>query len=178
MEHFDLLNCLLCMSCGWYATLNALYKLLLPVRAMNQNEWLRLKNGVPLLLLVMTPGLGWSVAVSGWSSMLYRYLMLVDWEGECVDIHLFYGHHEIANFAVDRIWRNIPVLIWYIGDCMVSITNINNGIKEPICGHQNCNTGWLIIFSEYVKRREFLYARVIIGVNTILDHIDTSVIFT
>ena len=26
----------------------------------------------------------------------------------------------------------------YIGECIVSIFNINIGIKEPTCGYQNC----------------------------------------
>ena len=56
---------------------------------------------------------------------------------------------------------------------MVSIININNGIKEPTHGYQNCNTSQILIFGGYVKVRESLYTRVIIWVNTILNHIDT-----
>ena len=32
----------------------------------------------------------------------------------------------------------------YIGECLVLIININNGIKEPTCGHQYCNTSQFI----------------------------------
>jgi serine/threonine protein kinase len=31
-----------------------------------------------------------------------------------------------------------PMLDQYIGECIVSIININNGLKEPTCGYQNC----------------------------------------
>ena len=55
---------------------------------------------------------------------------------------------------------------------MASITNINNGTKEPTHGYQNCNTNQISIFDEYVKVRESLYARVITWVNLILNHID------
>ena len=58
---------------------------------------------------------------------------------------------------------------------MVSIININNGIEEPTCGYQTCNTSQILIFGGYVKVRESLYARVIVWVNTILNRIDTRV---
>ena len=45
---------------------------------------------------------------------------------------------------------------------MVSIINTNNDIKEPTCGHQNCNTNQILIFCEYVKVRESLYIQIII----------------
>ena len=53
---------------------------------------------------------------------------------------------------------------------MVSSININNGIKEPTRGYQNCN---ISLIDGYVKVRESLYTRVIIWVITILNHIDT-----
>ena len=61
----------------------------------------------------------------------------------------------------------------YIGECMVSIININNGVKEPTHGYQNCNTNQILIFGGYVKVRESLYTQVIIWVNAILNYIDT-----
>ena len=63
------------------------------------------------------------------------------------------------------------------GECMISINNINNGVKEPTCLYQNCHTNQILIVSGYVKVRESLYTRVIIGVNTILNHIDTRVFY-
>ena len=54
----------------------------------------------------------------------------------------------------------------YIGECMISIIRINNGIKEPIRGYQNCNTNQILIFGGYVKVRESLYTRVVIWVST------------
>ena len=47
----------------------------------------------------------------------------------------------------------------YIGECMVSIININNVIKEPIQGYQNCNTNQILIFGGYDKVREFMYSQ-------------------
>ena len=48
-----------------------------------------------------------------------------------------------------------------IGECMVSIINISNGIKEPTCGHQNCDTEQMLIFGGYVKVTEYSYAQVL-----------------
>ena len=59
---------------------------------------------------------------------------------------------------------------------MISIININNGIKEPTHGYQNCKTNRTLVFGRYLKAREYLYARVIIWVDTILDHIDIEAI--
>ena len=64
----------------------------------------------------------------------------------------------------------------YIGECMVSIININDGIKEPTWEYQICNTSQKLIFGGYVKVRESFYTQVIIWVDTILNHIDTTVI--
>ena len=58
--------------------------------------------------------------------------------------------------------RNQPVLVGYIGKCMVSRIIINYGIKKPICGHQNSNTGQIFIFGGNVEVREPLCTRVII----------------
>ena len=46
---------------------------------------------------------------------------------------------------------------------MVSIININNGIKEPTCGYQNCNTSEILIFGGYAKVRECLYTKLLFG---------------
>ena len=62
------------------------------------------------------------------------------------------------------------------GECMVSVINSNNRIKEPTHGYQNCHTSQLLIFVGYVKARESLYTRVIIWVDTILYHINTRAI--
>ena len=62
-------------------------------------------------------------------------------------------------------------LDWYIGECIVSKININNGIRAHTQGYQNCNISHILIFGGYViKVRESLY---IIWVNTILNHIDS-----
>ena len=55
-----------------------------------------------------------------------------------------------------------PVLVWYIGECTVSIININNGIKDPTCGYQNCNTSQILIFSGQDKRI-FVYPSYYLG---------------
>ena len=50
---------------------------------------------------------------------------------------------------------------------MVSIININNGIKEPSTrGDQNCITSQILLFGGYLKVRD-------IWANTIIKHIDT-----
>ena len=59
-----------------------------------------------------------------------------------------------------------------MGECI----NVNNGVKEPAHGYQKCNTSLKLDFGGYVKVRESLYIRVIIWVNTILNHIDTRAI--
>ena len=67
-----------------------------------------------------------------------------------------------------------PVLVYCTGECMGSMININNGIQKPTYGYQNCNTNQKLICGGYVNVRESLCTRVIIWVNTILDHIDTT----
>ena len=47
----------------------------------------------------------------------------------------------------------------YIGECMVSIININYDVKEPTCGYQNCYITRIVIFGGYCKVRESLYAQ-------------------
>ena len=43
-------------------------------------------------------------------------------------------------------------------------------------GYQNCNTSQIFIFGGHLKVRESLYTRVIIWVNTTLNHFDTRAI--
>ena len=51
--------------------------------------------------------------------------------------------------------------------------NINNGLKEPSCGHQNCNISQILICGGVSQdERIFAYRRM----NTMLNHIDTRVI--
>ena len=38
-----------------------------------------------------------------------------------------------------------PMLTWHIGECLVSIVNINNNIKKPTRGYQMCNTNQMLI---------------------------------
>ena len=64
----------------------------------------------------------------------------------------------------------------YIGGCMVSISNINNGIKEPTHGYQICNTNHIFILGGYLRLKKSLYTQVIIWISVILNHIDTKVI--
>ena len=61
-----------------------------------------------------------------------------------------------------RIARLRQTLVWYIGECIVSIININNAIKEPICGYQDYKTNQIVISSGHEKARESLHTQVII----------------
>ena len=80
--------------------------------------------------------------------------------------------HHLSSVS-KKIWTN-PMLDWCIGEFVVSIIIINNGIKVFTCGYWNCNTNQILIFGGYVKVRESLYTLVIIGVhNNILNHTDT-----
>ena len=58
---------------------------------------------------------------------------------------------------------------------MVSIINTNNGIKEPIRRYQNYNISQILIFDGYVKVKESLNVQIDFWINTILNHINTSV---
>ena len=71
-----------------------------------------------------------------------------------------------------------PMLHQYIGECVVTIINTDNGIKEPTSGYQNCLNIQMLIFGGYLKIRDSLYARVITWVNTILNHIDARVVLS
>ena len=45
------------------------------------------------------------------------------------------------------------MLVWYIGECMASIININIGIKESTGGYENCSSTQIFIFGGYFKVR-------------------------
>ena len=68
------------------------------------------------------------------------------------------------------------VLHQYIGECMVSIITINNGITEPTPGYQNVIPGkyWYLVGMS--RGENLLSTWVIMWVNTILNHIDTTAI--
>ena len=57
---------------------------------------------------------------------------------------------------------------------MVLIININNGIKEPTHGYQNFNTNHILIVSGYLKMYKYFHGLVIVWVNTILNHVNTT----
>lgn len=51
----------------------------------------------------------------------------------------------------------------YIGDeCVVSIINIDNGVKKPTHGYQNRNTNQILIFDECVDVKKHLSTQVMI----------------
>ena len=62
-------------------------------------------------------------------------------------------------------------LVWHIGECMVSIININDDIKEPTQGYQDCYSHSNIDVQWVCLVRESLYIRVIIWINTIVNRI-------
>ena len=43
--------------------------------------------------------------------------------------------------------------------------------------HLHCNMYQILIFGGYVKVREYLYTRIIVWVDAILNHIETSAIY-
>ena len=68
---------------------------------------------------------------------------------------------KVFNYTL-FLWKEIiiqmlinVVLVWYISECTVAITNINNGIKEPMCGYQNCDTSRTLILDGFVIAREY-----------------------
>ena len=60
---------------------------------------------------------------------------------------------------------------WWTGVCMVSTIHINSDINEPSLGYQISISIKHQYFGGYVKVREFLYTRVIIRINTIMNHV-------
>ena len=55
------------------------------------------------------------------------------------------------------------MLVWYIGEYMASVININIGIREPTRGYQNCHTSQILVFDGYVKVRIFVYRSSYLG---------------
>ena len=53
--------------------------------------------------------------------------------------------------ATSQVVGLLPMLQWYISECMVSIIKIKNGIEKPTHGYQNCNTNQILIFGGYDK---------------------------
>lgn len=45
---------------------------------------------------------------------------------------------------------------WYISEFMMSLINIHNATKEPICGYENCNISQRLVLGGYLKARESL----------------------
>ena len=45
-----------------------------------------------------------------------------------------------TSMNISSFHRSTPVLVWYTGECMVSVINSNEGIKEPTHGYEDCNT--------------------------------------
>lgn len=66
-----------------------------------------------------------------------------------------------VNAPVQHVY--LPLLDPYIGECMVSTTNINDGIKELNQGYQICNTSQISIFDGYLNEEESLNTRLIFG---------------
>ena len=57
-----------------------------------------------------------------------------------------------TSMNISSFHRSTPVLVWYTGECMVSVINSNEGIKEPTHGYQDCNTTHILVFGAYVQR--------------------------
>ena len=57
----------------------------------------------------------------------------------------------------------LPLLDRCIGECMISIININDGIKELSQGYQICNTNQISIFDGYLYAKESLNIRLLFG---------------
>lgn len=77
--------------------------------------------------------------------------------GECVLIIGTTSNPQVC--MLPNIGLNfIPLLVWYIyiGKCMVTLINIDDGIKGSIYGYQICNTSHILI-SVGTSRRESLY---------------------
>ena len=116
------------------------------------------------------------------SSMTPMLMLIVD----VSRIHLYVGSTLVALphprgrcYEPKILWKGggcCPMLGWYIGECMVSLININNDIKELACGYQNFHTAQILIFNEYVKVRETFCTQVINCVHIIMSHSDTWVI--
>ena len=65
-------------------------------------------------------------------------------------------------FVWSKRWMRLrPMLDQYIRKCLVSIINIDNGITKHTRGYQNCNTCQVLMFSGYVKVRDYFKSPVI-----------------
>ena len=64
---------------------------------------------------------------------------------------------DLRAFAPLYVIVFLAILDQYIGDYMVSIINIYNGIKELTHGYQNCDTNHILIFGRYLGERIFIY---------------------
>lgn len=82
---------------------------------------------------------------------------------------------NLCHNLIDCI-ENEPMLHWYIGQRIVSAIIINNEIKAPTHGYQNCDTSQRLIFGGHVKLRKSFCTRVNIWVSTILNHINTGMV--
>lgn len=51
------------------------------------------------------------------------------------------------------------MLDWYdiIDECIISVINVDNGMKEPTRGYEYYYTNQILIFGEYLKVKESLY---------------------
>ena len=79
------------------------------------------------------------------------------WGGEFILYHTFlYFVHLYTFKLLNESMLFKPLSVWYIGECMVSIININHGIKEPTLTYQNCNTSQILIYGGYVKGEKSL----------------------
>jgi len=54
----------------------------------------------------------------------------------------------------------------YVGECMLSIINMINGIWKRAHMYQIYNTSHILIFGEYVKVRKHLFTQIIIWIMT------------
>ena len=49
---------------------------------------------------------------------------------------------KLISYSTLYVFTNVGL---EISECMVSLTNINNVIKKPTCGYQNCDTSQIMI---------------------------------
>lgn len=75
------------------------------------------------------------------------------------------GFNDGLNFCIlELLFGSIEVFglvyMWIHGSI-----NINDSIKEPFLGYQNCSTCQIMVFGGYVIVREFFYTQVVIHVN-------------
>ena len=48
----------------------------------------------------------------------------------------------------------VPMLEWYMGQCMASIIKHHIGIKHSTHGYENCKIDHILIFGGYSKAKE------------------------